>query len=236
MRIDKMLAASGIGTRNEIKKMIRQKRVTADGIEVRDPGMKVDPDNTVITVDGNRIIYKEYAYYLLNKPKGYISATDGAFSVLELIGEPDRGLFPCGRLDRDTEGLLLITNDGQLAHRLLSPRHHVDKEYEVTLRDRIDDGKMSVFRTGIMIDGGERCLPASYEILDAHRCLLTIREGKYHQVKRMFQAIGNEVTELKRIRMKDLVLDPELKSGEYRPLTEEEIESLRKHAQEDPEE
>ncbi len=235
MRIDRMLAACGVGTRNDIKKMIRQKRVMADGAEVRDPGMKVDPDNAVITVDGSRIIYKEYAYYMLNKPAGYISATDGAFSVLELIGEADRGLFPCGRLDRDTEGLLLITNDGQLAHRLLSPRHHVDKEYEVTLRDRINDDKMAAFRTGIMIDGGERCLPADYEILDPYRCRLIIREGKYHQVKRMFQAVGNEVTHLKRIRMKGLVLDPELKSGAYRPLTDAEIEDLRTHVPEDPE-
>ena len=229
MRIDKMLADCGVGTRSEIKKLIRQKRVLCNGAEVKDAGMKIDPDNAVICIDGRRIVYREFAYYLLNKPKGYICAADSAFSVLELVSEPDRGLFPCGRLDKDTEGLLLITNDGQLAHRLLSPKHHVDKEYEVTLRDEVNEEALAVFREGVIIDGGEKCLPAEYRILDSHHCTLVIREGKYHQVKRMFAAVGNEVTELKRIRMKDLVLDENLKSGTYRPLTEAEIEDLRKH-------
>ncbi len=232
MRIDKMLASCGAGTRNEIKKMIRQKRVEVNGVIVTDAGMHADPEKDEITLDGEPVVYSEFAYYMLNKPAGYVSSTEGSGTVMELVRENDRGLFPCGRLDRDTEGLLLITNDGRLAHRLLSPKHHVEKEYSVSLRDPVGEDAVRRIEEGIVIDGGEKCLPASVRLTDEKHCYLVIQEGKYHQIKRMFQAVGNEVTHLKRVRMKGLVLDASLAPGEYRKLSPEELSDLRKHDRE----
>ena len=227
MRLDKYLAASGIGSRKDVRKLIKAKRITVNGSCDLKADMKIDEEKDAVMMDGIPVIYRKYAYYMLNKPAGYISATEGLHSVLELIHETDRGLFPCGRLDRDTEGLLLITNDGPLAHELLSPAKHVDKEYLVRTRKDITPQDLEKFRQGIVIDNDEECRPAEGYLKDPKTCMLTIREGKYHQIKRMFEAVGNEVVYLKRVRMKNLVLDPSLEKGKYRPLTEEEAEDLR---------
>lgn len=235
MRLDRMLAECGFGTRNEVKKLIRSGSVSVSGDIVRNPAAKVDEEHDRVAVDGEEIVYRRFAWYMLNKPKGYVSSTEGADSVLNLIAEYDRNLFPCGRLDKDTEGLLLITNDGELAHELLSPKHHVEKEYLVTVKNPLKEEDLEVFRKGIVIDGEEACQPADYRITDIYECHLIIREGKYHQIKRMFAAIGNEVTGLKRLRMKNLVLDESLEPGDYRPLKEEELEDLRRRVPEDPE-
>lgn len=235
MRLDRMLAECGFGTRNEVKKLIRSGSVSVSGDIVRNPAAKVDEEHDSVAVDGEAIVYRRFAWYMLNKPKGYVSSTEGADSVLNLIAEYDRNLFPCGRLDKDTEGLLLITNDGELAHELLSPKHHVEKEYLVTVKNPLKEEDLEVFRKGIVIDGEEACQPADYRITDIYECHLIIREGKYHQIKRMFAAIGNEVTGLKRLRMKNLVLDESLEPGDYRPLKEEELEDLRRRVPEDPE-
>ncbi len=232
MRLDKMLADMGYGTRSEIRKACREKRIAVNGIVTRDSSVHIDPETDVISVDGEPVIYTEYVYFMLNKPSGVISAVrDDRETVVDLIDCGVRGLFPVGRLDRDTEGLLLITNDGMLGHQLLSPKHHVEKEYAVTVKNPLKETDIQRIRRGITIDGGEVCRPAEMNILDAYHCTVILTEGKYHQVKRMFQALDNEVAALKRIRMKHLVLDPKLAPGEYRELTAEEVQGLKELVQ-----
>ena len=227
MRLDKFLAAAGAGSRKDVRKLIRAHRITVNGSADLKADMHIDENKDKVALDGEPVIYREYSYYMLNKPPGYISASNGTHTVMELIRENDRDLFPCGRLDRDTEGLLLITNDGPLAHDLLSPVKHVDKEYLVKTEKIITEDDLKRFEEGIEIDGGETCLPASGYLKDPKTCILTIREGKYHQVKRMFEATGNRVVFLKRIRMKNLLLDESLQPGEYRRLSEEEEAGLK---------
>lgn len=227
MRLDKLLANMGYGTRNEIKKAVKARRITVNGEVAKKADLNVDEYNDEITMDEEPIIYEKYTYFMLNKPAGVISATEGnQETVMDLIYEPIKGLFPVGRLDKDTEGLLLITNNGPLAHDLLSPKKHVEKEYEVHLRDPIEDDYQEKLSKGIVIDGGEQCKPAKLIPVDDTICHLVITEGKFHEVKRMFEALGNEVIYLKRLRMKKLVLDENLKPGEYRYLSQEEIDDL----------
>ena len=231
MRLDKYLAVMGFGTRNEIKKLIKAKEVTVAGVQKFTPEMKIDENTAEVYVSGERVVYSQYVYLMLNKPQGYLSATRSAdANVMDLISEPYRDMFPCGRLDKDTEGLLLITNDGPLAHQLLSPKHHVDKEYYVELKNPYSQSDMEALAKGITIDGDEECLPAELIPEDEKTCRLIIQEGKFHEIKRMFEALGNEVVYLKRLRMKNLVLDPDLEPGEYRYLSEEEIADLKQPA------
>ena len=227
MRLDKALADMGIGTRNEIRKACRACRITVNGDIVKDPSMHINPEEDLISLDEEPILYQKVVYYMLNKPKGVVSSTsDRDTTVLDLIDCTVKGLFPAGRLDKDTEGLLLITNDGPLAHQLLSPKHHCEKEYLVLTRDAITDSQCEAIRKGVKLGKGEVSRPAEITVISEKECSLILTEGKYHEIKRMFQALGNEVTGLKRIRMKDLILDETLKPGEYRALTEEEIASL----------
>lgn len=235
IRLDKYLADMGAGTRQEVKKYIRQGRVTVNGLPVKKPEMKVDELCQKVALDETQISYKAYEYYMMNKPKGVVCATcDKRYkTVLDLMGDQKRkDLFPAGRLDKDTEGLLLITNDGALAHRLLSPKKHVDKCYYVTVSGIVTEKDAARFKEGIDIGTSkerEITLPAVLEILESaemSKVRLTIQEGKFHQVKRMFQALGKEVVYLKRERMGSLFLDPLLNPGEYRSLTEEEIKLL----------
>ena len=236
MRLDKYLADMGEGTRQEVKKQIRRGAVTVNGETVRSPERKVSEGDQVC-LDGIEVTYAKMEYYMLNKPGGVVSATEDKRdrTVLDLIQDKKRkDLFPVGRLDRDTEGLLLITNDGELSHRLLSPRRHVDKTYYAEVDGRTTEQTKKAFREGVDIGTREEPLvtmPADLEILEAGRDLsrvrLTIREGKFHQVKRMFHAQGMEVVYLKRESMGPLRLDESLKPGEYRPLTEEEIKRLK---------
>lgn len=228
MRLDRLLAASGYGSRNDVKKLIRNCLVSVDGITVRNADLKVRPDTQEIRVDDQPVVYEKYHYFMLNKPAGCISATSGSGpTVLDLIDEPYRDLFPCGRLDKDTEGLLLITDDGPLAHELLSPRHHVEKEYEVRLRDPFEPGYTAVFAAGMTMADGTVFQPARLIQTGEKACRIILQEGKFHEIKRMFLAAGNEVVSLRRIRMKNLELDESLAPGEYRKLTEEETAGLR---------
>ena len=234
MRLDKFLADMGAGTRSELKKDIRKGNVSVDGEVVKDPGFSVSPSSRVI-YKGAVVGYDEFEYYMLNKPAGVISASedDREATVVDLINEPKRkDLFPVGRLDRDTEGLLLITNDGALAHRLLSPKHHVDKIYYVVVSGILDESDIELFDQGLVLTDGLECLPADLKILSVSdedytsEAEITIREGKFHQVKRMFASVGAEVIYLKRLSMGPLTLDPELEPGEYRRLTADEMTAL----------
>lgn len=228
MRLDKFLSDMGFGTRSYLKQMIRQKHVCVNQKVVVDAGYQVDENHDVVTFQDEVITYQKYVYFMLNKPAGVISATQSnQMTVLDLIHEPYKDLFPCGRLDKDTQGLLLITNDGPLAHDLLSPKKHVEKEYYVETLKPIDENTIQKIAQGIVIDQGEQCLPAQLIHMQDNHCHIILHEGKYHQIKRMFLACDNEVTFLKRIRMKNLVLDENLKPGEYRYLTGQEIADLQ---------
>lgn len=232
MRLDKMLTSMGIGTRSEIRRACRDNRIEVNDTIIRDPSIQIDPEQDVVRVDDEVIPFTRYVYFMLNKPAGTISSTsDSRTTVLDLIDSGVRGLYPVGRLDLDTEGLLLITNDGPLGHQLLSPKHHVEKEYVVQLRDPLEESRLEPIRRGIRLNKEETCLPAEVTITGERECHIILKEGKFHEIKRMFQAIGNEVVYLKRIRMKHLLLDESLKPGEYRSLTEAEVADLKESAQ-----
>jgi len=232
LRLDKYLADMGIGTRSEIKLWIRKGRVKVNDVVVNTPESKVTMEDTIY-FDDRKVSYHKFSYYMLHKPAGVVSATRDNYSqtVLDLIDDARRkDLFPVGRLDKDTEGLLLITNDGDLAHKLLSPKKHVDKVYYAKVRGEVNEEDQKAFLEGVMIDEDYRTLPAKLTILqsgDISEIELTIQEGKFHQVKRMFQAVGKEVIYLKRLSMGCLTLDENLQPGEYRELTEDEVWQLK---------
>lgn len=232
IRLDKFLADMSVGTRSQVKTIIGKGRIKVNGTVVKDSAFKIDTAKDSVVLDEKKIYYKSYEYYMLNKPAGVISATidESQKTVLELITEKSRkDLFPVGRLDKDTEGLLLITNNGELSHRLLSPGMHVDKTYYVETDKAIDKNGVYNLENGIDIGEDKLTMPARLKILSTgnkNAYLLTICEGKFHQVKRMFQAAGANVIYLKRLSMGKLKLDEKLKPGEYRTLTEEEIKSL----------
>ena len=236
MRLDKYLAEMGVGTRQEVKKQIRQGKAAVNGTVVKAADTKIDETSDEVTISGRNISYVSYEYYMLNKPAGVVSATEDRrdTTVIDLIKEKKRkDLFPVGRLDKDTEGLLLITNDGDLAHRLLAPKKHVDKVYYAKIDGMVTEEDVKRFAEGIDIGAEEEEMtrPAKLDIMksaEESEIRLTVHEGKFHQVKRMFLAVGKEVTYLKRERMGTLCLDENLKPGEYRLLTEEEIENVRK--------
>lgn len=230
MRLDKFLKECGYGTRKECRYLARSGRVSINNVVVKEESTKVDIHHDVVTVDGQKAEYHTNLFFMLNKPKGTITATydNKKRTVLDLIKEHrHRDLFPYGRLDIDTEGLLIIGDDGQLAHRLLSPKHHVEKEYELTTNAPISSDLILKFSSGIVLEDGTKCLPASLQIISDNQARITIVEGKFHQVKRMFQMCGLEVTFLKRIRFHTIVLDPQLLPGQYRLLNYEEIARLR---------
>lgn len=229
LRLDKFLSDMGVGTRSQLKSMIRKGRVSVNQEMVCSPERKVNPDSDVIAVDKIDINYTKKEYYMLHKPAGVISATEDARhkTVLDLIENKQRkDLFPVGRLDVDTEGLLLITNDGELAHRLLSPKKHVDKVYYVEVDQDIPEDVKEQFAKGIQMKDKTVFQPAALRQETKKSAYLTIQEGKFHQVKRMFQAVGCQVTYLKRISMGPLVLDEHLACGTYRELKPEEIQAL----------
>ena len=232
IRLDKYLADMGKGTRSEVKKAISKGLVRVNNTVVKKPETKLDTDVDSVLYNGETVGYAQFEYYMLNKPAGVISATEDRHekTVVDLITDKKRkDLFPVGRLDRDTEGLLLITNDGELAHRLLSPVKHVDKVYYAKIDGMVTEADVEAFQKGVDIGEEKPTRPARLRILisdEVSEIELTIREGKFHQVKRMFHAVGKEVVYLKRLRMGTLVLDESLKTGAYRPLTEEEITEL----------
>lgn len=231
MRLDRFLSINKYGTRQDVKKIIRAGRTTVDGQVIKSPEYKLEEVTAKVTVDGKTVDYEKYHYIMLYKPAGCVSSTyeKGERSVLSYINEVYAGdLFPVGRLDKDTQGLLLLTNDGALSHRLLSPSKHIDKRYYVELEQEVPEDAARRFREGIDIGDEEKTMPAVLEFTSHPRhVFVTLHEGRYHQIKRMFEALDNRVAYLKRISMKELVLDETLKPGEYRKLTEEEIRSLK---------
>ena len=232
IRLDKYLADTGCGTRSEVKQALKKGAVSVNDVPVKRPEEKVDTEADRIVFQGKTVSYLKYEYFMLNKPAGVVSATEDRRdrTVIDLIGDKQRkDLFPVGRLDKDTEGLLLITNDGETAHRLLSPRKHVDKVYYARVKGNVTEEDVRLFAQGIDIGDEKPALPAELVILksgEVSEIELTVREGRFHQVKRMFAAAGKEVVYLKRLRMGTLVLDRNLKPGEYRKLTKEEMDRL----------
>lgn len=236
LRLDKYLADMGIGTRSEVKGIIKKKRVKVNGVLAVKENEKIDIEKDEVTVDGNIIKYVKYEYYMLNKPAGVVSATEDKNdkTVVELIKDNVKDLFPVGRLDKDTEGLLLLTNDGELAHELLSPKKHVEKKYYAKIKGIVKEEHKEQFAKGLNINDEYTTKPAKLEILATNtntqtsEIYVTITEGKYHQIKRMFKTIGMEVTYLQRKTMGNLELDPNLKLGQYRQLTENELNKIKK--------
>jgi 16S rRNA pseudouridine516 synthase len=233
MRLDKYLADMGIGTRSEVKVLIKKRRVQVNNEVVVDPNRKIIVGSDSVCFDGRDISYVQYEYYMLNKPAGVLSATEdkNAKTVIDLITTSKRkDLFPVGRLDKDTEGLLLITNDGELAHSLLSPKKHVDKEYYAKVEGVVTKEDVEAFEKGLQVDDDFLAMPAKLTILsqgELSEITLIIQEGKFHQVKRMFEAVGKKVVYLKRLSMGTLQLDESLKPGDYRLVTEEELALLK---------
>ena len=238
VRLDKFLADAGKGTRSEVKKFIQKGQVQVNGVPAKKPELKVDPEKDTVVLSGETVgAAPEFVYYLLNKPAGCVSATEDRNdrTVMEYVPSDRKGLFPVGRLDKDTEGLLIITNDGAMAHDLLSPKKHVDKTYYAKVKGKISDMEVKQFANGLFVDEELTALPAILKVLsynsdkDYSEIHVTIHEGKFHQVKRMFTAIGSEVLFLKRITFGALPLDESLKTGEYRALTKEEISILQRN-------
>ena len=234
MRLDKCLADCGLGTRSEVKSLLKAKRITVNGKVVTNGKVQVNPETDEILFDGEKIQYEEFVYIMMNKPKGVVSATEDNLhkTVLDLIDPVyfKKGVFPVGRLDIDTHGLLLLTNDGELAHRLLSPKKHVTKIYQARVEGVMTAEDVTAFEKGIVLSDGTECMPARLNILsttqDESTVQIHLKEGKFHQVKRMVKACGKTVVDLQRLTMGPLRLDKELALGESRPLTEEERQSL----------
>ena len=237
MRLDKFLAHTGHGTRKSVKELLKSKKVVVNESIVKDGKIHVQPESDVVSVSGEKVHYQEFFYFMLHKPQGVISATEDNRhkTVIDLLDSKDQisNPFPVGRLDKDTEGLLLITNDGVLAHELLSPRKEVDKSYEAAIEGIVGEKEIKAFDQSITLDDGFVCRPAKLSVLSTNpieqtsRIQVIIHEGKFHQVKRMFEAVDKKVSYLKRLSMGPLVLDSALKIGHYRVLTTGEVTKLK---------
>ena len=232
MRLDKLLGSQTDLSRKEARQVIKDGLVSVGDVVIRDPGFSVDPNAQSVTVAGTPLEFKEHLYLMLNKPEGYITATEDRTqqTVLDLV-PPDLyrdGLVPAGRLDADTTGFVLLTDDGAFAHDILSPKHHVQKTYIATLAEPVTEDCLRQVRGGIELKDGTVCLPADVRALSEFEAELKLVEGKYHQVKRMFAAAGNKVVALRRTAMGDVPLDPSLAPGECRELRKEELDALRK--------
>ncbi len=226
-RLDKILTGSGVASRSEAKKLIRDGRVMVDGKPVQSPEEKIDRENSEVRFDGELIDISRFRYFIMNKPAGVLSVTEDRKqqTVLDLLSVRDRnlGLFPVGRLDKDTEGLLLLTNDGDFSHKIISPSSAISKVYYAEVDGIPNDDDVKAFSEGLMLGDGTRCLPARLELKEGCRCLVTVFEGKYHQVKRMLASRGKPVRVLKRLSVGGLILPEDLKSGEYRELDNSEL-------------
>jgi 16S rRNA pseudouridine516 synthase len=232
-RIDKILSNMGYGTRKEVKELIKSGLVEIDGVAVKDAGQQVEVEAQEIKVGGSRLFYKDSIYIMMNKPQGVISATEDSreWTVVDLLPDEFKAFdpFPVGRLDKDTEGLLLLTNDGQLTHKLLSPKKHVPKTYLAKIMGRVTEDDVEAFSKGVILEDGYKTMPSQLKILDRGSISLieiTIYEGKYHQVKRMFKAVEKEVIYLKRISMGELKLDEALELGSFRELNDTELKII----------
>lgn len=240
LRIDKMLSNLGYGTRTEIKRYLKNGMVELNDIKIKDASFQVDPEQDEVKFDGQKVNYREFIYLMMNKPDGYISATSDKYdpTVLDILDKEYLAFepFPVGRLDKDTEGLLVLTNDGKLAHRVLSPKKHVKKIYYAEVRGNVTEMDVDAFAKGVKLDDDYECQPGELKILETiengidedvlSKIELTIYEGKFHQVKRMFESVDKEVVYLKRISMGKLELDENLELGEYRELTDDEVKMI----------
>ncbi|PNP94888.1 16S rRNA pseudouridine(516) synthase [Listeria newyorkensis] len=234
MRLDKLLANSGFGSRTEVKQLLKNGAITVNDVRQKEAKFQVDVAQDSVEVYGETVVYEEFTYLMMNKPPGVVSATEDNWdqTVIDLLEERDRlkKLFPVGRLDKDTEGLLLISNNGVLAHNLLSPKKHVDKTYFAKIEGAVTEADIAIFRDGVTISDNYTCKSAELVILQVENGFsdveVTIQEGKFHQVKRMFEAVDKQVVYLKRLRMGALHLDETLALGEYRPLTPDELAAL----------
>ena len=234
MRIDKFLSVTGTATRTEAKKAIRAKAVTVNGRAATSPDMHIDPNSDEITFFGSKIIYREHTYIMMNKPDGVVSATEDGKdkTVIDLLPQSIQSdkLFPCGRLDKNTLGLMLITDNGDLAHELLSPKSHVTKSYRFKAAEPISKENADRFEKGVTLADGYVTMPAKIELFgNGDEGIITLKEGKYHQIKRMLGALNNKIIYLERITFGPLKLDESLTRGEWRFLTDEEIEELKQH-------
>lgn len=239
MRLDKLLANMGYGSRKEVKKLLKDGVVKVDGTPIKDAKFHVNVEEQEVMIHGEVVEYKEFIYLMMHKPPGVISATedDNHETVIDLLEMEDAIFdpFPVGRLDIDTEGFLLLTNDGKLAHQLLSPKKHVPKKYYAKVAGVVTEEDVKEFQKGVILDDGYETKPGELTILHSDEISeieLIITEGKFHQVKRMFESVGKKVIYLKRTEMGPLVLDEELELGQYRELTDEEVELLKTHHQE----
>lgn len=229
MRLDKLLANMGVGSRKEVKQLLKSKRITVNDAIVKDSGMHVDPGNDQVRVGDELISYQKHIYLMMHKPPDVVSATSDNRdrTVIDLLSANEKKFdpFPVGRLDKDTEGLLIITNDGELAHRLTSPKKHVEKVYIAHISGKFPENIVEQFQEGLTLEDGYQTKPAKLEILNKqlNEVKVTITEGKYHQIKRMFIAVGCKVTYLKRVQMGNLQLDESVSMGNFRPLTEDEL-------------
>lgn len=237
MRLDKMLVHLSVATRKEAKILVKEKRITVNGMPVKSADEKISPTEDVVALDGQVLGYETKSYILLHKPQGYLTATEDKrqATVMDLLPQRYQKLHPVGRLDKDTEGLLLLTNDGALTHRLLSPKHHVEKEYVVHTEEPLTDADLLAIRQGLTLSDGTKCLPAQAFLagrferagISFFQSHLILQEGKFHQVKRMFAVLEKPVQYLKRIRMGGVRLDATLEKGAFRLLTSKEIEELK---------
>ena len=235
MRLDKFLGITGCCSRADAKRAVRMGKVMVNGVAIKASDANVDPENDVVIFCGKEVVYRKYTYIMLNKPEGYVSATEDGRekTVLDLLPSDMKKdkLFPCGRLDKNTLGLMLITDNGELAHRLLAPKTHVSKEYRFSSKFPVSEADAKRFEGGVTLDDGYVTLPAKIELdADGMGGVITLTEGKYHQIKRMLEALNNKITYLERISFGELVLDASLARGEWRYLTEEEIALLEAHA------
>ena len=235
MRLDKFISTTTTLSRAEAKKVIKKGILINDKL-IKTPDYKIDEFKDQVIVNGNRLVYQKYVYIMMNKPKDTISATEDAIerTVVDILRDEDRiyKVFPVGRLDKDTEGLMLLTNDGELAHKLISPKKDVEKKYYVEVSGELKNEHLKIIKEGVILEDGYRCRPARLEILDSSegnsKANIFITEGKFHQVKRMMKSLGATVTYLKRLSIGSLKLDENLKLGEYRYLTDDELNKLTK--------
>lgn len=237
-RLDRILCSLGIGTRKEIKKIISNDILTVNSVRIKDPSFKVDTEKDIMTFSGKPLVYREFSYIMMNKPQGVISASDDkkVETVIDLLPEDFKrpNLFPAGRLDKDTEGFLLITNDGSFAHNILSPKKHIDKEYFAIIDKNLNQVQIEAFENGLNIGEDNLTLPAKLKVISTDgesgqtKVSVIIHEGKFHQIKRMFEAVSREVLYLKRVSMGKLKLDDNLSLGECRYITDKELELIFK--------
>ena len=235
MRLDKFISTTTTLSRAEAKKVIKKGILINDKL-IKTPDYKIDEFKDQVIVNGNRLVYQKYVYIMMNKPKDTVSATEDAIerTVVDILRDEDRihKVFPVGRLDKDTEGLMLLTNDGELAHKLISPKKDVEKKYYVEVSGELKNEHLEIVKEGVTLEDGYKCKPARLEILDTSegnsKANIFITEGKFHQVKRMMKSLGTTVTYLKRLSIGSLKLDENLKLGEYRYLTDDELNKLTK--------